>query len=124
MARLLQVYECVLLPFGNGRRYDMVVDTGSEFLRVQCKTGRLRAGAILFSTASSHYHRNGGARRGYRDAADMFGVYCPATGKVYLVPVGDVGEREASLRIEPARNNQAAGIRMAADYELPETAPS
>jgi hypothetical protein len=41
MAKLLAVYDAVLLPFGNGRRYDMVVDTGNRFLRIQCKTGRL-----------------------------------------------------------------------------------
>ena len=41
LPKLLAVYDAVLLPFGNGRRYDMVVDTGNRFLRIQCKTGRL-----------------------------------------------------------------------------------
>jgi PD-(D/E)XK nuclease superfamily protein len=32
----------VLLPWGTNHRYDMVLDLGDRFLRVQCKTGRLR----------------------------------------------------------------------------------
>jgi PD-(D/E)XK endonuclease len=37
----------VLLPFGENSRYDLVVDTGS-LRRVQCKTGRLRNGKVIF----------------------------------------------------------------------------
>jgi hypothetical protein len=123
MARLLQVYECVLIPFGNGRRYDLVADTGTEFLRIQCKTGRLREGAVRFNAASNHHHRNG-TRRAYREGADLFGVYCPDNGKVYLVPVADVGNVEASLRVEDSKNNQQKGVRWATTYELPDSAPA
>jgi hypothetical protein len=28
----------VLLPFGDGQPYDLVVDVGTGFVRVQCKT--------------------------------------------------------------------------------------
>ena len=34
----------VLVPFGVNQRYDLVIDAGDRFLRVQCKTGRLRNG--------------------------------------------------------------------------------
>ena len=30
---------------------------------------------------------------GYRGEADLFGVYCPDTREVYLVPVNDAPER-------------------------------
>jgi hypothetical protein len=42
----------------------------------------------------------------------------PPLRKVYLVPVNDVGHTEVRLRLKPARNNQAKGIRIAADYEV------
>lgn len=125
MARLLQSYACVLIPFGSGHRYDLVVDTGQRFLRIQCKTGRLRNGCIYFRTASNHYHRSGGGRRDYRGQIEFFGVYCPENDKVYLVPVEDVKTSEGAIRVDPARNNQQQGIRFAEPYELhPGNAPT
>jgi len=37
----------VLLPFGENTRYDLVIDDGQRLARVQCKTGRLRGGAVV-----------------------------------------------------------------------------
>ena len=34
------------------------------------------------------------------------------------MPIQDVPERGAHLRVEPARNNQAKGVRWARDYVL------
>lgn len=122
MAELLKVYQCVLLPFGNGRRYDLVVDDGERFLRVQCKTGRLRRGCVLFNARSTHWHR-GGKDHGYRGQVEFFGIYCPETEMVYLVPAEDVTESIGSLRIEPTGNNQQQGIRWAKQYELRSEVP-
>lgn len=124
LAALVETYATVLVPWGEQQRYDFVVeDHAGEFLRIQAKTGRLRDGAVRFNTCSSTaHHRRGGGGSGtsldYRGAADCFAVHCAATGAVYLVPVHEVGTREASLRVEPARNGQRAGIRFAADYQL------
>ena len=46
----------VLVPFGENTRYDLVVDRGTQLQRVQCKTGRLRNGAVVFRTCSSYAH--------------------------------------------------------------------
>ena len=42
----------VLTPFGVNHRYDFALDMGDRFLRVQCKTGRVRNGAVMYSTHS------------------------------------------------------------------------
>jgi hypothetical protein len=122
LARLLQVFDTVLLPFGEDQRYDLVIDTGENFLRVQCKTGRLRAGAIRFHACSSTYHhphpRTAFYRQDYRGTADLFGVYCPETDGVYLVPVEEIGRNTGCLRVESTKNNQVRGIRWAQDYEV------
>ena len=123
LARLLQVYPLVLVPFGENQRYDLLVDKGDSFLRVQCKTGRLRNGVIRFRSCSFSYHHpsNRGTRfyqHHYRGAADVFGVYCPQNDRVYIVPVQQVGISEACLRIEPAKNSQAKKVRWAKDFEL------
>jgi hypothetical protein len=36
----------------------------------------------------------------------------------YLVPITDVPDRGACLRVKPAKNNQAKGVRWAKDYVL------
>ena len=122
IARLVQAGKMVLLPFGENQRYDLVLDEGTEFVRVQCKTGKLRQGAILFNTCSVAYQRKDLGFRAYHvdyiGAADLFGVYCPETDAVYLVPVNEVGNRAGTLRVEPTRNGQAKKIRWAKDYRL------
>jgi hypothetical protein len=122
LARLVEAGYEILLPFGENQRYDLVIDHGDRFTRVQCKTGRLVKGGVYFPTCSTALH-NPSARRGerpaqrdYRGQADLFGVYCPGTREVYLVPVDEVGLRAATLRITPPKNNQGARIRWALDY--------
>ena len=52
-------------------------------------------------------------------AGHRFGVHCPDTDAVYLVPIKEVGPHtSAYLRVEPAKNNQAKGVRWAMDYEV------
>jgi PD-(D/E)XK endonuclease len=111
----------VLTPFGENTRYDLVLDDGVRLMRVQCKTGRLRNGAVLFALCScyGHHRHPETARRDYRGQVDYFAVYCPETGGVYLVPIADLTARVlGTLRVEPSRNNQAKGVRYAADYEV------
>jgi PD-(D/E)XK endonuclease len=111
----------VLVPFGENTRYDLVIDDGKSLKRVQCKTGRLRQGAIRFSACSSSAHHPNPKMdvRAYLGDIDYFGVYCAETGGVYLVPVADAQIRRlGSLRVTPARNSQKRRVRHAADYEI------
>jgi hypothetical protein len=121
MLALQDVGYAVLLPFGENTRYDLVIDDGKSLARVQCKTGRLRTGAIRFPTCSTygHHRHPGESRRHYQGQIDYFAVHCPETGGVYLIPICDVSARsQAALRVEPTRNGQARRIRNAVDYEI------
>ena len=117
LARLLLAGKVVLQPFGDNQRYDLVVDENGTFIRIQCKTGHLTRGAISFKTCSTHFHRGKGWSD-YRGEADLFGVYVPNLGKVYLIPVGEVPKQVAHLRLEPPKNGQLKGVRMASKYEF------
>jgi hypothetical protein len=110
----------VSVPFGENTRYDLVVDDRERLLRVQCKTGRLYDGVIVFRTASSYaHHPNPKPRqRHYEGQVDAFAVHCPRTGAVYLIPIEDLPKEAASLRVDPPRNGQRKLIRFAADYEV------
>jgi hypothetical protein len=124
LAVMLALYDAgyqVLLPFGENTRYDLVIYDGAHFHRVQCKTGRLRKGAVRFRASSSYAHHPNPkiTSRHYLGEVDYFAVYCPETGCVYLVPVEDAPLRHAgSLRVSEPRNGQKRRIRLAADYEV------
>ena len=58
MLALQRAGYVVLLPFGENTRYDLVIENGTSFARVQCKTGRLRSGAVRFAACSSYAHHS------------------------------------------------------------------
>jgi hypothetical protein len=109
----------VLVPFGVNQRYDLVLDQGGQFIRVQCKTGRLRKGAVVFSTMSVRSNTRKVQFRSYKGEADYFLVYCPANGGIYAVPVDEAPEGYMSIRVSPPQNGQLAGVNLARDYQLP-----
>ena len=110
----------MLVPMGENTRYDLVLELGGSLARVQCKTGRLRKGAVLFKTCSTYdHHPYAKPSRDYFGQVDYFAVYCPQTSGVYLVPIEALPTRvAAALRVDCPRNNQRRRIRYAADYEI------
>jgi PD-(D/E)XK endonuclease len=119
LSELVRRGYSVLLPFGVNQRYDLVLDLGGRYLRAQCKTGRLHNGVVLFSTKSVQCNTRRTLVRDYDGEADVFLVHCPATDRVYCVPVAEVPTGYMYLRVKPTLNGQAHGIRWASDYELP-----
>jgi hypothetical protein len=117
LAEMMKYGYTVLIPFGEGRRYDMVIEKDAQFFRLQCKTGRYINGVIKFNACSSNWF-NKTRKRYTREDIDYFAVYCEHTGKIYLVPVEDVGSTDGFLRVEPTVNNQTKGVRWARDYEV------
>jgi hypothetical protein len=111
----------VLLPFGENTRYDLVIDDGKRLARVQCKTGRLRAGAVRFKACSSYQHHRSprAPARHYLGEVDFFAVHCPETEGVYLIPIEHLNvKRQGGLRVEPPRNGQRRRVRNASNYEV------
>lgn len=117
LSGLLRQRKLVLLPFGDGHRYDLAFDENG-LQRVQCKTGRLIRGSVQFPLASKSNVT--GIRKVYEGEVEFFGVYCPALDKTYLVPVSVVAglKTEGSLRVEPTKNSQVKRIRLAEQYEI------
>ena len=58
-----EVGEHVLLPWGGQRRYDLAYEEHGRLIKVQCKSGRERHGAIEFWTCSNERK----ARQNYRE---------------------------------------------------------
>jgi hypothetical protein len=52
----------VLRPLVEGRRYDLVIDTGPELLRVQCKWARLKGAVIVVHLSTCRHTPDGDVR--------------------------------------------------------------
>ena len=113
---LMENHQTVLLPVGEGLYYDLLIDKGQgqKFDRVQCKTGKLKNGAIVFDNYSSTAAGN----KKYGDKVDFYGVFCPQNGKSYLVPSNECANSKTCLRVEPAKNGMKKNIRLAKAFEL------
>lgn len=119
LARLLEEGKRVLVPF-DVCAYDLALDDEGTLVRIQCKNGRFRNGKVVFNAYSSARAMSVASKCktvNYREKADFFGVWCGDLGKVYLIPVKDVGLTKVELRVEnPIRSNSR--IRWAVEYEV------
>jgi prevent-host-death family protein len=103
-------------------RYDLIFDTGSSLLRVQCKCGALdaNAGVIKISLDSSWYSPNGYVRTTYAAGeVDLFAVYCGEQSRCYLLEADALaGRRAIWLRLSEPKNMQRACVNLAADFDF------
>jgi prevent-host-death family protein len=109
-------------PLTDHPPYDLVIEAGTQPLRVQCKWASLSDGVIQVRLRRcSHSPTRGYIRSSYRpDEIDAIGAYCDAVDRCFLIPAGVVeGQDWLSLRVEPTRNGQRAAIHFAAEFELP-----
>jgi PD-(D/E)XK nuclease superfamily protein len=106
----------VLRPLPTACRYDLAIDNEDGTLtRVQCKTGLLKDGRIVFRVYSVSGHRSEG--RPYQGQVDAFGLYCDATRQTFLVPFALIPDHRVMvcLRLSPSKNGQRAGVHLADD---------
>jgi len=115
MSALVQRGYDVLLPFGEGHPFDLVIYLQGRFIRVQVKTAWVRQGCIHFNPYATDHGKGPGS---YVGLADLFGVFSPLTRDTYLVPLDEVAVHSARLRIEPTRNNQSRRVRYAEQFEI------
>jgi hypothetical protein len=109
----------IFIPFGENHRVDFLAeDENGRFLRIQVKTGRLRKGVVKFHACSTHSHRGGPQYRRYHGEIDYFGVYCPETETVYLIPEPEA-RVQPLLRVLPPKNNMKKTIVWADRFVFP-----
>ena len=112
----LDVYR----PVAEGGRYDLVIDAGSQLLRVQCKTAVRRKSVVVIECRSCRRTADGYLRRTYaaRDV-DAIAAHCAEIDRLFLLPPPVFDGRTAiQLRLAASRNNQKLGIRWADDFDF------
>ena len=119
IAALIEAGYSTAVPFGDNDRYDLVLDTGDELLRVQCKTGWVEDDVIRFKTASKTTVDGVETMNDYDGTIDSFAVRCKDTDALYWVPVEDAGKKSTYLRItEPEIDHP--NVKMAETYRFDE----
>jgi hypothetical protein len=110
----------VLRPVVEGRRYDLVIDTGPRLLRVQCKWAQRKGSVVLVYLSTCRHTPSGYVRSTYsRDEVDGIGVYCHDLKRCFYLPIEAVAGRTGfSLRLAPAANHQEAAINYADQYSF------
>lgn len=119
MSSLIRAGRRVLRPISSASRYDLAIDNrDGTVIRVQCKRGVLRNGAIVFRVCSVSGHATSSVP--YQSEVDAFAVFCEATRGVYLIPFSAVTTRKTmvSLRVMAPRNGQRRGTRSAEDFRI------
>lgn len=118
MAELVRRGITVLQPFGDNERYDLVVDSGDDFHRIQVKTGRIDNGSIVFDIKSTGVNAHSTEHEPYsEDEIDFFAGYCFERDEVYIIPIQETGSHKMSLRFEKADRNYPH-INWVDDYTL------
>jgi hypothetical protein len=120
MAAAVQLGFVVLRPVVEGRRYDLVIDTGPQLLRVQCKWAPRKGAVVVVHLSTCRHTPHGYVRSTYGpDEVDGIAVYCQELKRCFYLPIESVAGRSGMhLRLRPAANNQEAAINYADQYEF------
>jgi PD-(D/E)XK endonuclease len=80
---------CVVLrPIVEGRRYDLVIDTGPRLLRVQCKWAAKQGNVVIVHTATQRYTPHGYVSTTYgADEIEGIAAYCQELERCYYLPI-------------------------------------
>jgi hypothetical protein len=116
LAALLMADMIVLHPYGDNRRYDLVVDENGKFIRIQCKTARMSKDGSRMTFKTSSQNWNTGNLRDYRGQADLFAVYCRERNEIYILSVNKSPIRESVMRTTDPKSGHTKGVKMARDY--------
>jgi hypothetical protein len=110
----------VLRPVVEGRRYDIVVDTGRRMLRIQCKAACRKGNVVVVNTSTRRLTPQGYVHTTYsRAEIDGIAVYCAELERCFFLPIQLVeGRHGLHLRLTSAANNQELAINWAADYDF------
>jgi hypothetical protein len=125
-AKFLELGFVVAKPVGDNQRYDLIIDRGNGFERVQIKTGTYSAGCVIAYTRSVYNNTKQSKVVSYKiSEIDLIAVVVHDTKCVYLLQSKDFTEDNSDnvkktiyLRIDPPKNNQTKKVKWAKEYAI------
>lgn len=109
-------FECSI-PYGNGAKYDFIVDVNGCLYRIQCKSSKkVDENSFVFKCVSQTTNTQKTIKHRYTNKdIDFFATYY--MGKVYLVPVEECSTAK-TLRLNQPQNTGVINYNLAEDYEI------
>ena len=109
----------VYSPHGD-ERCDFIFDLRPRLVRIQVKWANTNGVVIYARLYSARRARAGLIRKPYEDhEVDAFALYCADSDSCYFLDREAVaGRTQILLRLRGTRNNQAAGVNWAEDFEF------
>ena len=105
-------------PLFDNARYDFILDTGKNLLRIQVKTSHWKDeehNAFIFNCYSQHALGTGNKVMKYtKEEIDFF--MTEQEGIFYLYPAPEEGLKEKTLRVKPTKTGQVKNISFAKDF--------
>lgn len=106
-------------PVFDNARYDFILDTGKNLLKIQVKTSHWKDEehtGFIFNCYSQHALMNGKNKvmKYTKDEIDFF--MTEKEGIFYLYPAPEQGIKEKTLRVLPTKSGQIKNISFAKDY--------
>jgi hypothetical protein len=103
----------ILMPYAAASPFDLVVKQGLVYSRVQVKYRAVNAiGSLHAPLLRASFGLKSKPKTYTNTEIDVVCVYCPDTDECYYVSP----KASISLRVTPAKNNQAKGVVMAQDH--------
>lgn len=116
--KCIEMGYIVSKPLFDNARYDFVLDTGKNLLKIQVKTSHWKDeehSSFIFNCYSQHSTGNGNKRMSYtKNEIDFF--MTEQEGIFYLYPAPEEGIKEKTLRVLPTKSGQTKNISFAQDY--------
>lgn len=105
-------------PIFDNARYDFILDTKKNLLKIQIKTSRWKDkehSGFIFNCYSQHSLSTGNKIMKYtKQEIDFF--MTEKEGIFYLYPAPEQGLKEKTLRLLPTKSGQTKNISFAQDY--------
>ena len=108
----------VLTPIASTAPFDLVAYKNNKFLKIQVKYRTINKRGVIEaklrrSIITNFYVKT---RKMLPSECDVLCIYCPDTGKCYYIK-RDSFDETVILRLNPTKNNQKRGVKLAFDYE-------
>lgn len=115
--KFLELGYTVSIPYGNTSRYDMLVDLGSRFLRIQCKTAKRKDnGSYVVNTCNSATSFSKRVIK-YYDSSQIDFIATIIEDFLLLIPVDQIDKSKSKIfRSSLPKNGTKSTCNLIQDY--------